>query len=279
MINKVIKENSAFIKWTGSKRKIANKIFQYFPSKINNYYEPFLGGGYLLYLFKKNNPNKCAYGSDIYNPLIKLFKILKNKPYDLIENYSDNWNKLQKDFPNYFYKVRERFNKNNNPFDLFFLSRTCANGIIRFNSNNQFNNSIHLSRKGINPEKIKSTILDWSNNFSKKTFFNTFDFNNLLNKLKMNDFVYLDPPYYGSKNRYIQNLDFEDFVIFLKNLNKKRIKWALSFDGSRSNYQYANFLDKNIYKRKIYIKSGYSAISKVLNKNLEKVTESLYLNY
>ena len=58
MINKVIKENSAFIKWTGSKRKIANKIFQHFPSKINNYYEPFLGGGYLLYLFKKNNPNK-----------------------------------------------------------------------------------------------------------------------------------------------------------------------------------------------------------------------------
>jgi len=279
MTNEVSKENSAFIKWTGSKRKIANKIFKYFPSIINNYHEPFLGGGYLLYLFKKNNPNKFAYGSDIYNPLIKLFKILQNKPYDLIKSYSDNWNKLQKDFPNYFYKVRERFNKNNNAFDLFFLSRTCANGIIRFNSKNQFNNSIHLSRKGIKPYTIKSTILDWSNNFSKRTIFNTFDFKNLLKKLKMNDFVYLDPPYYGSKNRYIQNLDFEDFVIFLKKLNKKKIKWALSFDGSRSNYQYANFLDKKIFRRKIYIKSGYSAIAKVLNKNLEKVTESLYLNY
>jgi DNA adenine methylase len=33
------------IKWTGSKRFLADEIIEYFPSNIETYYEPFVGGG------------------------------------------------------------------------------------------------------------------------------------------------------------------------------------------------------------------------------------------
>ncbi len=37
------------IKWTGSKRRLAKQIVAQFPRRIYTYYEPFLGGGSILY--------------------------------------------------------------------------------------------------------------------------------------------------------------------------------------------------------------------------------------
>lgn len=37
------------IKWSGSKRSQSAKIKEYLPEKFNRYYEPFIGGGSMLY--------------------------------------------------------------------------------------------------------------------------------------------------------------------------------------------------------------------------------------
>ena len=37
------------IKWSGSKRGQSEKIVSYFPKEINIYYEPFLGGGSVMF--------------------------------------------------------------------------------------------------------------------------------------------------------------------------------------------------------------------------------------
>ena len=42
---------------------------------------------------------------------------------------------------------------------LMFLSRTCVNGLIRFNDKGEFNNSLHYSRKGINPDTLETIIV------------------------------------------------------------------------------------------------------------------------
>lgn len=38
-----------FLQWVGGKRKIVDQLIKFIPAKLNNYYEPFLGGGALFF--------------------------------------------------------------------------------------------------------------------------------------------------------------------------------------------------------------------------------------
>ena len=63
--------NQPLIKWTGSKRPIANKIIQYFPNEIDTYYEPFLGGGSVLFELLRSDKVVNSFNcSDLNNNLI-----------------------------------------------------------------------------------------------------------------------------------------------------------------------------------------------------------------
>lgn len=262
------------IKWTGSKRLHANEINSYFPD-YKRYFEPFLGGGALLFF----NCEKKAYAYDIYEPLIKFWKLVRDEVDVVISDYKEKWNKLQADLPDFFYKVRSRFNESQNPLDLLFLSRTCVNGIVRFNRKGEFNNSFHLSRKGMKPEKFAKIAQDWSH-VIKDVVFKCKDYTEILEEVDQGDFVYLDPPYAGNKDRYInEKIDLDEFFNFLKKLNNRSIHFALSFDGFRDNIDLSYPVPDNLYKRKVLVRSVNSAVKKVLNGKTQKVEEYLYLNY
>lgn len=262
----------SIIKWSGSKRKQAQTIIQHIP-KHTRYVEPFLGGGAVLFHNASN-----AIASDIYQPLIDFWSLVQKDPQDLIANYHKQWTKLQSDLPAYYYVVRERFNEKQDARDLNFLLRTCVNGIVRFNDKGDFNNSFHLSRKGMNPQLFAKNVLEWSDQI-KGVEFLCCDYEETLNRCKKGDFVYFDPPYLGSKNRYINDLDFDRLLKNLDNLNKRSIKWALSFDGTRGDQDLSADINPLLFKRKVMISNGHSAVNRVLNGPLEEVQESLYLNY
>ena len=46
-----------------------------------------------------------------------------------------------------------------------------------------------------------------------------------------NDFVFLDPPYSSSTNRYIENYSLEKLEILLEHLNSKGAKWICTYDS------------------------------------------------
>ena len=261
------------IKWTGSKRSLAKLILQYVPEH-KRYFEPFLGGGAMLYLLAGSG----TIAGDIYCPLIELWNLVKTNPDKLLENYKKQWESLQVRLPEYYYEVRDRFNKDPNPLDLNFLARTCVNGIIRFNSDGLFNNSFHLSRKGMNPETFSKVVLKWHKRIQDVSFVCQ-DYEETLNEMGEGDFAYLDPPYIQNKQRYSDDIDFSRLFRVLSDLNNRKVKWALSLDGRRGEKDYIVAIPKEIYRRKFSLPSGNSPVKKVLDGPVEMVYESLYLNY
>lgn len=262
------------IKWSGSKRTQSEVIKSYLPETFDTYYEPFVGGGSMLYAIK---PAKSVCG-DICVPLIDLWNEIKKAPDKLADEYEMRWKRLQEEGYTAYYEIRDDFNREKSPYDLMFLSRTCVNGLIRFNDKGEFNNSLHHSRPGINPETLRKIILDWSEHIQGTTFVAK-DYASTTEKAKPGDIVYLDPPYFHTKGRYFGTIDYDRFLEYLYDLNERGIKYMLSFDGKRGDEDYTVDLPKELYKRHILIPSGNSTFRKVIDKETEKVFESLYLNY
>lgn len=265
----------SLIKWSGSKRSQSESITRLFP-EASRYIELFLGGGSILY--NATQHYKECIGNDIYFPLIDIWENVKSRPHHIIDNYESNWKSLQENFPEHYYDVRASFNKTKGCNELLFLSRTCTNGIIRFNNKGEFNNSLHVTRKGMNPVTFARIVLDWSNKLQKTNFTNL-DFFAFKDEVKKGDFLYLDPPYANSKNRYIENLDEQKLWDFLELANSKGAKWALSFDGTRGENDLVAEVPKELYKSHNLLKAGNSAVKKVLSSSVEEVKESIYLNY
>jgi len=268
-----VKHIPSLIKWTGSKRSQALTIASHIPDH-HRYFEPFVGSGAVLFTVAR--PSSVA--GDIYEPLIELWKAVQCHPQVLIDNYRKQWHALQKDLPDYFYKVRNRFNKLKDPLDLNFLLRTCVNGIARFNKAGAFNNSFHLSRPGMSPDRYESVVNIW-HGVVKDVIFVCQDYSETLQEARRGDFAYLDPPYLGNKQRYTKNIEFNRLCEVLQDLNRRGVKWALSFDGRRGKRNMLQPIPRELYVRLLSIASGNSPVGKVLNGPVEMVEESLYLNY
>ena len=114
----------------------------------------------------------------------------------------------------------------------------------------------------------------------KAQVFNT-DFETCLEKVKNQQFdiIYLDPPYFHTKGRYFWTINFERFLNYLEDLNKRNINYILSFDGLRGEANYTVNIPKDLYKRHELLQSGNSTFKKVIGKETEKVFESLYMNF
>lgn len=283
----------SLVKWSGSKRSQAHFLRDLLP-QYNRYFEPFLGGGALLFL----TDGAPSFASDIYQPLVELWLLAKNNPDLLIGDYSKRWHTLKEELvflrskegkeylsankgmvPKIYYGTRDEFNGTQDPLALNFILRTCVNGIVRFNSSGDFNNSFHLSRDGMAPERFKDVVLKWHERLKTVTL-SCMNYRETLEEAKAGDFVYLDPPYLGCINRYCQPVIACDFFGYLEELNRKEVLWISSFDGYSDDKDYKNHsFPEEIYKNHMYIRNGRSFTSGVLNSKEGSVYESVYANF
>ena len=185
-----------FVKWAGGKRQLIPTLNQNLPESFGTYYEPFLGGGALLFhILSKKNSQKCSI-SDLNSDLVLAYTVIRDRPDALIISLKNHEKNYQTDSDSYYYSIRQ-----SNPRSeiektsrLIFLNRTCFNGLYRVNSKGKFNVPLgkYTNPNIVNEENIRSVshILQ-----SSKISINCRDFEAVLSDAKKGDLIYFDPPY------------------------------------------------------------------------------------
>ena len=185
-----------FVKWAGGKRQLIPILNQNLPESFGTYYEPFLGGGALLFhILTDKNDQKCSI-SDLNSDLVLAYTTIRDRIDTLITSLKNHEKNYQKDSESYYYSIRE-----SNPRSeiektsrLIFLNRTCFNGLYRVNSKGKFNVPLgkYSNPNIVNEENIRavSHILQ-----SSRTAIKCRDFEAVLRDAKKGDLIYFDPPY------------------------------------------------------------------------------------
>lgn len=178
----------ALIRWAGSKKKLIPVLKKSVPANFERYIEPFCGS---VSLFLEL-PRSKAILSDINDELINFYKVVKVSPSYI----SFEMAKLESTKENY-YKIRSL-----NPGDLsrkeravrfFFLNRHCFNGVYRTNKIGLFNVPYGSKLTSI---PSAAEIMEFSR-FVRGATFECGDFEAIIERAQLNDFIYLDPPYAG----------------------------------------------------------------------------------
>ena len=191
---RIIVQIPTFIKWLGGKRRLLAQIDPYLPNNVERYFEPFLGGGAMFFYIKQKYDPKYSMLSDVNKDLIEAFIAVRDKPRELIEKL-EYFN--EKNSEGFYYKIREKFNQNRitgimRVAAFIYFTKACFNGVYRINKKGEFNvpYGYYKNREIYNKEEIMfaSQLLQGADIRVK-------DYNEILQHVKKNNLIYLDPCY------------------------------------------------------------------------------------
>lgn len=226
----------SLIKWAGGKKQLLEQFEKFFPRKIEQYFEPFVGGGTIAFYLLKTHPEiKKIYISDINEELVLTYNVVKNNIEELITLLKDYKIKHNKEF---YYKIRAEDTKKLTAVQIvarfIYLNRTCFNGLYRVNSKGQFNVPIGSYK---NPTICNEEDLREISKLLKKDDIKVAQFYDAVKNAKKDDFVYFDPPYYPlklgksfttyTKDNFLEK-EQEKLAELFKELDKKGCKVMLS---------------------------------------------------
>ena len=271
------------IKIQGIKTKLVPLIRQHIlPLNDLLWVEPFMGSGVVGF----NLRPRQAFFADNNPHLINFYNALKCKKISsgLVKEFLTEQGKLltERD-ENYYYEVRERFNKCHEPLDFLFLNRSCFNGVIRFNGKAQFNVPY-----GHKPQRFSKSYVTKITNQVRyvEDCFSEFDwtfccqdFRETLNQLDSSrmSFIYCDPPYIGRHVDYYNSWNEADERTLCDMLKKSGRSFMLStWIGNKFR---VNSCIKDTWKfcRRETQEHFYHVGAKEINRN--SMLEAILMNY
>lgn len=92
----------SFVKWAGGKRQLLPQIRERMLQTFNRYFEPFVGGGAVIFEFL---PPKAVI-NDINRALINTYRQIKVDPNDFLGEIEKIDNAMWKDGKEYYYSMR-----------------------------------------------------------------------------------------------------------------------------------------------------------------------------
>lgn len=201
-----------FVKWAGGKTQLLNKLHELMPKEYNRYYEPFIGGGALLFSVTPKNFTINDFNSE----LVQAYKCFTSKEdfRKLIEHLDYHQEHHSEE---YYYEIRE-MDKSSNFLNLpiyeraarmIYLNKSCFNGLYRVNSKGFFNVPSGKKEKVVCYESENLQEIEGFFSNSKFEILNG-DFQDAVKNAKSGDFVYFDPPYDTWNNK-------DSFTSYAKN--------------------------------------------------------------
>lgn len=184
-----------FVKWAGGKRQLLDRISERMPQTYNNYYEPFIGGGAVLFELQPEN----AVINDINASLINTYRVIASKPQEFIAFVQRLDSEMGEDGKEYYYSLREHYNDKLMKEELdvelaalfVFINKHCFNGLYRVNGKGLFNVPYNNSKK----ESIDADSIMEVSKYLKTVNVMLGDFEVACRDAKAGDFVFFDSPY------------------------------------------------------------------------------------
>jgi len=223
------KATKPFLKWVGGKQKVLPLVLESFPQEMNNYYEPFLGGGSVLLGLLSAKSQKgitihgTIYASDANEPLVWVYKNLQSRHLEvqqelqlLVDAFKAKPNPEKKspgekrprkvppkedgNREEYYYWIRMKYNELSlsekcsprGSAMLWFMNKTCHKGEFRVGPNGY---NVPYGHPGKNTEIFSSVHLNEVHTLIQGVHFESCDFMDTLQRVQAGDFVYMDPPY------------------------------------------------------------------------------------
>ena len=147
----------------------------------------------------------------------------------------------------HYYAIRERFNERGDSLDFIFLSRSCFNGMMRFNKKGRFN--VPFCRK---PDRFRPALItkivnqvEWARKamIGKDWQFIAQDWRTTISDSKPGDVIYCDPPYIGRHTDYYNGFTNDEADDLAKALINSPAGFAMSM-WLENKYRRNDYVDR-----------------------------------
>lgn len=184
-----------FVKWAGGKRQLIPQIRERMPEKYNDYYEPFVGGGAVIFDLLPAN----ALINDINKALINTYRTICNESDAFLKEVNRLDNDMWEDGKKYYYSIREHYNDKlmRSEYDVelaalfVFINKHCFNGLYRVNGKGLFNVPYNNSRR----VSVDENVIIATSEYLRGVTIIDGDFEQACKNAKKGDFVFIDSPY------------------------------------------------------------------------------------
>jgi DNA adenine methylase len=268
------------IPYQGSKRRLAAAILRHAPP-ARRLVEPFAGSAAITLAAAAHGTASRFVLADRLAPLAALWSAILEDPAATARRYRRVWQGQESDPAGHFAAARDRFNRTGDPVLLLYLLARCVKNAVRFNAEGAFNQAADHRRRGMHPDRMAGHIARAAELLAGRAEVQAADYVDVLADAGPGDLVYLDPPYQGVSGgrdpRYVAGVDVARLIDQLEELNRRQVRYLLSFDGRTGEKHYGVPLPRSLGLRRVELAAGRSSQA-TLSGRVADTVESLYLS-
>ena len=212
------------LRYPGGKSKAVKTLSKWYPDKISEYREPFIGGGSIAIDIAKKNPRIPIWINDLYVPLYNFWvqlrdngdqlseRVYEEKQYTLDAGDPDKVTERARDLFNQYKEEIDSYNDFDKAVAFFIMNKCSFSGLTENSTFSQTASNSNFSLVGANKLKDFSKII-------KYWKITNLDYAEVMHSHATDDaFIFLDPPYdikdflYGKNREMHKSFDHDRFA-------------------------------------------------------------------